>query len=118
MVLPTRPQDLDPVRLQDARLTRRGRATIAGLACTDYTVESRRGQGTVCLTDDGVALRAAGAAQIRFVCLVAAPEGVDALARAHPDVPVYTAAIDRGLDANGYIRPGLGDAGDRLFGTR
>lgn len=63
-------------------------------------------------------LRAAGARRLRFVCLVAAPEGLSALEHAHPDVPVFTAAVDRGLDADGYIRPGLGDAGDRLFGTK
>ncbi len=63
-------------------------------------------------------LRQAGAVQLRFVCLLAAPEGLEVLARAHPEVPVYTAAIDRGLDEHGYIRPGLGDAGDRLYGTK
>jgi uracil phosphoribosyltransferase len=62
-------------------------------------------------------LKRAGAQRLRFVCLVAAPEGVKALREAHPDVPVTTAALDRQLDANGYIRPGLGDAGDRIFGT-
>lgn len=55
---------------------------------------------------------------IRFVCLLAAPEGLARLQRSHPDVPVYTAAIDERLDEHGYIVPGLGDAGDRLFGTR
>jgi len=55
---------------------------------------------------------------IRFVCLLAAPEGLRHLGEAHPDVPVYTAAIDRALDDHGYIVPGLGDAGDRLFGTK
>jgi uracil phosphoribosyltransferase len=55
---------------------------------------------------------------IRFVCLLAAPEGLANLHRSHPDVPVYTAAIDQRLDEHGYIVPGLGDAGDRLFGTR
>ncbi len=55
---------------------------------------------------------------IRFVCLLAAPEGLAHFHEAHPDVPVYTAAIDRRLDASGYILPGLGDAGDRLFGTK
>jgi uracil phosphoribosyltransferase len=55
---------------------------------------------------------------IRFVCLVAAPEGLARLTSAHPELPVYVAAIDRCLDAHKYIRPGLGDAGDRLFGTR
>jgi uracil phosphoribosyltransferase len=62
-------------------------------------------------------LKRAGARRIHFVCLVAAPEGVAALREAHADVPVTTAAVDRALDAAGYIRPGLGDAGDRLFGT-
>ncbi|MFN3347046.1 MAG: uracil phosphoribosyltransferase [Candidatus Bipolaricaulaceae bacterium] len=58
-----------------------------------------------------------GGRDIRFLCLVAAPEGVRAMAQAHPDVLVYAAALDRELDSHGYIRPGLGDAGDRLFGT-
>ena len=62
-------------------------------------------------------LKAAGAARITFVCLLAAPEGLRALAAVHPEVRVVTAAVDRGLDEHGYIRPGLGDAGDRLFGT-
>ena len=55
---------------------------------------------------------------IKFVCLLAAPEGIATLQAAHPDVPIYTAAIVRGLDAHGYILPGLGDAGDRIFGTK
>ncbi len=63
-------------------------------------------------------LRQAGAVQLRFVCLLAAPEGLLVLRAEHPDVPVFTAAIDRQLDAHGYIRPGLGDAGDRLYGTK
>jgi uracil phosphoribosyltransferase len=54
---------------------------------------------------------------LRFVCLVAAPEGLEAMAQAHPDVPIFCAAVDRQLDERGYIRPGLGDAGDRIFGT-
>ena len=62
-------------------------------------------------------LKRAGARRIRFVCLVAAPEGVRALRETHPEVPIVTAALDRELDGNGYIRPGLGDAGDRIFGT-
>jgi uracil phosphoribosyltransferase len=62
-------------------------------------------------------LKRAGARRLRFVCLVAAPEGVAALQEAHPDVPIFTATVDRQLDDNGYIRPGLGDAGDRIFGT-
>jgi uracil phosphoribosyltransferase len=63
-------------------------------------------------------LKAAGAHRIRFLCIVAAPEGVRRMLDGHPDVPVFTAALDRGLDEHGFIRPGLGDAGDRLFGTR
>jgi uracil phosphoribosyltransferase len=63
-------------------------------------------------------LKKAGATRIRFLCLVAAPEGVRRLAAAHPDVIVYAAALDRELNEHGYILPGLGDAGDRLFGTR
>jgi uracil phosphoribosyltransferase len=55
---------------------------------------------------------------IRFVCLLAAPEGIRNLSEAHPDVPSYTAFIDRGLNDHGYILPGLGDAGDRMFGTK
>jgi uracil phosphoribosyltransferase len=55
---------------------------------------------------------------IKFVCLLTCPEGVAAMQAAHPDVPIYTAAIDRELDEHGYILPGLGDAGDRIFGTK
>jgi uracil phosphoribosyltransferase len=64
------------------------------------------------------ALKAAGARRIRFLSLVAAPEGVQRLLEAFPDVPVFAAALDRQLNEHGYILPGLGDAGDRLFGTR
>ena len=63
-------------------------------------------------------VKQAGATQIRCACLLAAPEGVHAFAAAHPDVPLYVGALDRQLDDHGYIRPGLGDAGDRLYGTR
>jgi len=63
-------------------------------------------------------LKRAGATRIRFLCLVAAPEGIDRLSAEHPDVQVYCAALDRELNSHGYILPGLGDAGDRLFGTR
>jgi uracil phosphoribosyltransferase len=62
-------------------------------------------------------LKAEGAHRLRFVCLVAAPEGLAAVREAHPEVPVTCAAVDRQLDERGYIRPGLGDAGDRIFGT-
>ncbi|TVP56174.1 MAG: uracil phosphoribosyltransferase [Gemmatimonadales bacterium] len=63
-------------------------------------------------------LKEAGAQSIRFMCLVAAPEGVAALSEAHPEVPIFAAAMDRELSGQGFILPGLGDAGDRLFGTR
>lgn len=62
-------------------------------------------------------LREVGAQHVRFVCLVAAPEGISALEDAYPDITIYTACLDRCLDSFGYILPGLGDAGDRLFGT-
>ena len=63
-------------------------------------------------------LKETGPKSIRFVCLLAAPEGLKNFHQHHPDVPVYVAAIDRELDEHGYIRPGLGDAGDRIFGTK
>ena len=63
-------------------------------------------------------VKAAGARRVRLVCLVAAPEGVAAVQRTHPDVPITCAAVDRQLDERGFIRPGLGDAGDRIFGTQ
>ncbi|MCC5984670.1 MAG: uracil phosphoribosyltransferase [Rhodobacteraceae bacterium] len=63
-------------------------------------------------------LKEAGARNIRFLCLLAAPEGVARMKAAHPDVPIVTAALDERLNEKGYIVPGLGDAGDRMFGTR
>ncbi len=63
-------------------------------------------------------LKARGVRDIRFVCLLAAPEGVERLSTAHPDVQIWTAAIDEKLNDHGYIVPGLGDAGDRMFGTK
>ncbi|MEL6644375.1 MAG: uracil phosphoribosyltransferase [Pseudomonadota bacterium] len=63
-------------------------------------------------------LKEAGATDIRFLCLLAAPEGVARMKEAHPDVPIVTAALDDGLNELGYIVPGLGDAGDRMFGTK
>jgi uracil phosphoribosyltransferase len=63
-------------------------------------------------------LKEARPRSIRLVCLVSCPEGIRNLQSAHPDVPIYTAAIDRELDDHGYILPGLGDAGDRIFGTK
>ncbi len=63
-------------------------------------------------------LKQAGATDIRFLCLLASPEGVARMKEAHPDVPIVTASLDDGLDEKGYILPGLGDAGDRMFGTK
>jgi uracil phosphoribosyltransferase len=63
-------------------------------------------------------LKKAGATNIRFLCLLAAPEGVARMKEAHPDVPIVTAAVDEALNEVGYIVPGLGDAGDRMFGTK
>ena len=63
-------------------------------------------------------LKQGGAKQMKFLCLLAAPEGVKAFNEAHPDVPIYTAALDERLNDHGYILPGLGDAGDRLYGTK
>ena len=63
-------------------------------------------------------LKQSGARDIRFLCLLAAPEGIARMKEAHPDVPIVTAAVDRGLNDHGYIMPGLGDAGDRMFGTK
>ena len=62
-------------------------------------------------------LKQRGCKNIKFMCLVAAPEGVEAVTEAHPDVEIYTAALDRALNEKAYIVPGLGDAGDRIFGT-
>ncbi|KGK79187.1 uracil phosphoribosyltransferase [Thalassobacter stenotrophicus] len=63
-------------------------------------------------------LKKAGARDVRFLCLLAAPEGVARMQEAHPDVPITTASVDKKLNEHGYIVPGLGDAGDRMFGTK
>lgn len=63
-------------------------------------------------------LKERGATNLRFLCLLAAPEGIAAFQKAHPDVPIFTAAIDKKLNDKGYIMPGLGDAGDRMYGTK
>ena len=62
-------------------------------------------------------LKARGALRIRLLCVVSAPQGLNMMQAAHPDVPIYTAAVDERLDERGFIVPGLGDAGDRFFGT-
>lgn len=63
-------------------------------------------------------LKGRGATNLRYLCLLAAPEGIERFTKAHPDVPVFTASIDRQLNEKGYIMPGLGDAGDRMYGTK
>jgi uracil phosphoribosyltransferase len=63
-------------------------------------------------------LKRRASTQIKLMCLIAAPEGIDAVNKAHPDIDIYTAAVDDHLNEHGYIIPGLGDAGDRLFGTK
>jgi len=63
-------------------------------------------------------LKSAGLSRMKLVCLLASPEGVERISKDHPDVKIFSAALDRELDEHGYIRPGLGDAGNRLFGTR
>jgi uracil phosphoribosyltransferase len=63
-------------------------------------------------------IKEAGARRIKFVCLLAAPDGIETFAAAHPDVPIFTAAVDRALNDHAYIVPGLGDAGDRMYGTK
>lgn len=113
------------------------RVGVLGMARNEETLEPTEylanlpknlGGGPVLLLDPMLAtggsgaaaatyIRKAGAKDLRFLCLVAAPEGVRRMLEAHPDVPIHAAALDDRLDENGYIRPGLGDAGDRLFGT-
>lgn len=94
-----------------------------------YKVPSELGERFVIVVDPMLAtgnssaaaidlLKQSGAREIRFLCLLAAPEGVARMKEAHPDVPVITAACDERLNENGFIVPGLGDAGDRMFGTK
>lgn len=73
--------------------------------------------GSVVAAIEALLRRGAKLEQIRFICLLASPEGLKRLSEAFPTVQIYTAAVDERLDENGYIRPGLGDAGDRIFGT-
>ncbi|CZQ81422.1 uracil phosphoribosyltransferase [Trichococcus palustris] len=74
--------------------------------------------GSAIAAIEALVKRGAAPSSIKFICLVAAPEGVNALHTAYPDVDIYAAALDERLDENSYILPGLGDAGDRLFGTK
>lgn len=74
--------------------------------------------GSAVAAIDALLKRGAHPESIKFCCLVAAPEGVKVLQEAHPEIDIYAAALDERLNENGYILPGLGDAGDRLFGTK
>ena len=96
--------------------------------CRNIEISTYIGDGVTIVVDPMLAtggsaaaaismLKARGLKNIRFMCLVAAPEGVKVMNDEHPDVPVYTAALDEKLNEHGYIVPGLGDAGDRIFGT-
>lgn len=73
------------------------------------------GNTAVCAIDE---IKAAGVKHIKFMCIIAAPQGIERLEKAHPDVDIYCGCKDKGLDENNYIIPGLGDAGDRIFGTK
>ena len=84
-------------------------------AAQDEANPARRGHMSA--AEAGTAAKQAGAKRLRFLCLVAAPEGVRRMLETHPDVPIFAAALDRELNQLGYILPGLGDAGDRLFAT-
>ncbi len=88
-----------------------------GIAETDVIVIDPMLATSGSLNEAITAVKQAGATNIRVMCLVASPEGIEALNACHPGIPVITAAVDAGLDHRGYILPGLGDAGDRLFGT-
>jgi uracil phosphoribosyltransferase len=103
------PQTLEPVEYYSklpAELTRARTILVDPMLAT--------GGSAIAATD---IIKREGGREIQFLCLVAAPEGVAAYSAAHPDVPIYSAALDRELNEKGYILPGLGDAGDRIFGT-
>lgn len=110
--LPVKPRDLDPIRLQGATLTQAGRATIAGLPCTDYAVQSPRGHGTVCLTGDGVALRAQGEVNGRSGSFTATAVNYGRVPDAAFAVPqgYMQLALPRGLNLPPglHLPPGLG----------
>ena len=89
----------------------------------DYTIVFKKDKVTMLATGGSAAaaitmLKEKGVKNIHFMCIIAAPEGVKALQEAHPDVDIYIGALDEHLNDHGYIVPGLGDAGDRIFGTK
>ncbi|MCD5415688.1 uracil phosphoribosyltransferase [Candidatus Bipolaricaulota bacterium] len=103
------PQDLQPVQYYSKLPPQLSHAQI-------ILVDPMLATGRSAIVAVDVIKRNSGR-NIQFLCLVASPEGVEAFSRVHPDVPIYSAALDRQIDDHGYILPGLGDAGDRVFGT-
>ncbi|WP_092311329.1 uracil phosphoribosyltransferase [Brevundimonas viscosa] len=105
----------DPETLKAVEYYFRAPADVAARRCIVVDPMLATGRSAVAALDR---LKGRGAADLRFVCLLAAPEGLQRLRAAHPDVPIWTAAVDERLNEHSYIVPGLGDAGDRLFGTQ
>ena len=89
----------------------------SGLVRDHFGSSCPQGNRTIRFANGISRLRVSGAGRVQFMCLIAAPEGVAAVTSAHPDVEIHVAALDRQLNDRGYILPGLGDAGDRQFGT-
>lgn len=105
----------DPATLKAVEYYFRAPADVADRLCVVIDPMLATGNTAVAALDR---LKERGVTNLRFVCLVASPEGLERLCGRHPDVPIWTAAIDERLNEHGYIVPGLGDAGDRLFGTQ
>lgn len=105
----------DPESLQAIKYYRKLPQQLVERQC--FLVDPMLATGNTCVAALNI-LKEAGAKNIRFLCLVASPEGVRVVHEAHPDVPITTAALDDALDEHAYIVPGLGDAGDRIFGTK
>lgn len=105
----------DPATLKPVEYYFRAPADVADRLCVVIDPMLATGNTAVAALDR---LKERGVTRLRFVCLVASPEGLERLCGRHPDVPIWTAAVDERLNEHGYIVPGLGDAGDRLFGTQ
>lgn len=105
----------DPVTLQPVEYYVKMPSDLAERECIVVDPMLATGGSAIVAIDS---IKSRGAVNIKFMCLIAAPEGVEALKEAHPDVDIYIAGLDEKLDDHGYIVPGLGDAGDRLFGTK
>ena len=105
----------DPETLQPVQYYFKAPAALEDRVCIVVDPMLATGNSSVAAID---LIKQAGARDVRFMCLLAAPEGVARMNEAHPDVPIVTAALDSHLNDHGYIVPGLGDAGDRMFGTK